>query len=154
MRPFGKMAFSRSSWPSPEAWEAFLRIDTSLLRAACWTLASGMRLASHVKALNAERPDISSGVVRFLSEAGAPCGSRFQSKRDLRCHQLRSKLHGQGRQTSVFSSVITNYCPWCRSTFSSSLIARQQPLSINTFCTWRSKCHLQTTMDLCQHAST
>ena len=28
-----------------EAWEAFLRIDASLLRAACWTVASGMRLA-------------------------------------------------------------------------------------------------------------
>ena len=27
------------------------------------------------------------------------------------------EIHGQGRETSVFSSVITNYCPWCRSTF-------------------------------------
>ena len=40
-------------------------------------------------------------------------------------HQLRSKLQGHGRQTSVFSSVITNYCPWCRSTFSSTKIARK-----------------------------
>ena len=61
----------------------------------------------------------------ILSEAGAPCGYRFQSKRALRCHQLRSKLHGHGRQTSVLSSVITNYCPWCRSTFSSTMIARK-----------------------------
>ena len=32
-----------------EAREVFLRIDTSLLCAACWTMASGMRLANHVK---------------------------------------------------------------------------------------------------------
>ena len=28
-------------------------------------------------------------------------------------------------RTSVFSSVITNYCPWCRSTFLTTLIARK-----------------------------
>ena len=50
MRLFGEMTFSRSFVPQSEAWEAFLRIDTSLLRAACWTMASGMRLAIHVKA--------------------------------------------------------------------------------------------------------
>ena len=32
-----------------EAWEALQRIDTSLLRAACWTMASGMKLEKHVK---------------------------------------------------------------------------------------------------------
>ena len=33
-----------------EAWEAFLMIGTSLLRAACWTMATGVRLESHMKA--------------------------------------------------------------------------------------------------------
>ena len=33
-----------------EAWEALQRMDTSLLRAACWTMASGMKLEKHVKA--------------------------------------------------------------------------------------------------------
>ena len=37
------------------------------------------------------------------------------------CHQLRSNLHGHGRQTSV----ITNYSPWCHSTLSTTLIARK-----------------------------
>ena len=44
VRLFGRMGSSRSSAES-EAWEAFLRIE-----AARWTVASGMRLASHVKA--------------------------------------------------------------------------------------------------------
>ena len=37
-----------------------------------------------------------------------------------------SYLHGHGRQTSVFSSVTTSYCPWCRSTFSTTQIARKR----------------------------
>ena len=102
----------------------FLRNDTSLLRAACWTMVSGMRLANHVKFQCGEIRKFD-WCCEILSEAGAPCGSRFQSKRALRCHQLRSHLHGHGRQTSVFSSVITNHCPWCRSTFSTTLIARK-----------------------------
>ena len=83
-----------------------------------------MRLANHVKFQCGEIRKFD-WCCEILSEAGAPCGSRFQSKRALRCHQLRSNLHGVGRQTSVFSSVITNYCPWCRSTFSTSLTARK-----------------------------
>ena len=63
--------------------------------------------------------------ISMPSETGAPCGSRFQSKGALRCHQLRSMLQGHGSQTSVFSGVITNYCPWRRSTFSTTLIARK-----------------------------
>ena len=38
-----------------EAWEALQRMDTSLLRAACWTMASGMKLEKHVKALCGRR---------------------------------------------------------------------------------------------------
>ena len=48
-----------------------------------------------------------------------------RSPEALRCHQLRSKRNGHGRQTSVLSSVITNYCPFCRSTFSTTLTARK-----------------------------
>ena len=33
----------------------FLRIDTSLLRAACWTMASGMMLANHVETVAARK---------------------------------------------------------------------------------------------------
>ena len=101
-----------------------MRIDTSLLRAACWTMASGMRLANHMKFQCGEirKFDL---CCEILSEAGAPCESRFQSKRALRRHQLRSNLHGHGRLTSVFSSVITNYCPWCCSRLSTTLITRK-----------------------------
>ena len=102
----------------------FFANDTSLLRAACWTMASGMRLANHVK--------FQCGDIRkfdwcceILSEAGAPCGSRFRLEGALRCHHLRSNLHGHGRQTSVFASVITNQCPWCRYAFSTTVIARK-----------------------------
>ena len=107
-----------------EVWEAFLRIDTYLLHAACFTMASGIRFASHMKAQCGETRKFD-WCCEVMSETGPPFGSRFQSKRALRCHQLRSKLHGHGRQTSVFSSVITNCCAWCRSTFSSTLIARK-----------------------------
>ena len=100
-RLFGRMGFSRSSWHS---------------------LRRGMRLSNHVKFQCGEIRKFD-WCCEILSEAGAPCGSRFQSKRAFRCHQLRSNLHGHGRQTSVFSSVITNYCPW--STFSTTLIARK-----------------------------
>ena len=48
-RLFGGLGFSRSSWHSRKRGRFFLRIDTSLLRAACWTIASGVRLANHVK---------------------------------------------------------------------------------------------------------
>ena len=93
----------------------FLRIDTSLFRSACWTLASGMRLEVHVKS--------QCGEIRKFDWC---CEiRRFHSKRALRCHQLRSKRHGHGRQTSVLAGVITNYCPWCHSTFSTTLIARK-----------------------------
>ena len=87
-------------------------------------MASVMRLGILVKVQCGETRKFD-WPCEILSEAGAPCGSRFQSKSALRCHQLRSKLHGHGRQTSVLSSVITNYCPWCRSTFSSTMIARK-----------------------------
>ena len=105
-----------------------MRIGTSLPR-ACWTVASGMRFASHAKAQCGETRKLD-WCCEILSEAGAPCGSRFQSKRALRCHQLRSKPHGHGRQTCFFSSVITNYCPWCRSTFSSTLTARKHAAAL------------------------
>ena len=61
----------------------------------------------------------------ILSESAVPCGLRFRSKRALGCHQLRSRSHGHGLQTSIFASAITNSCPWCRSTFATSLIARK-----------------------------
>ena len=83
-----------------------------------------MRLASHLKFQCREVRNFD-WCCEILSVTGAPHGWRFQSKRALRCHQLRSNLHGHGRQTSVFSSVITNYCPWCRSTISATLIARK-----------------------------
>ena len=113
-----------------EAREVFLRIDTSLLRAACWTMASGMRLANHVKCQCGEIRKFD-GCCEVLSEAGAPYGSRFQSKRALKCHQLRSNPHGHGRQTSVFPSVITNYCPWCRAPFSTTLKTPRQAARFN-----------------------
>ena len=101
-----------------------LCVAQSEAREGFLTMPSGMRLANHVK--------FQCGEVRkfdwcceILSEVGAPCRSRFQSKRALRCRQWRSILLGQRRQTSVFSSVITNYCPWCRSTFSTTLVARK-----------------------------
>ena len=119
-----KVGFQSLFVSQSEAWEALQRIDTSLLRAACWTMASGMRLERHVKAQCGETCKFD-WCCEILSEYGVPCGSRFRSKKALRCHQLRSRLHGHGHQTSVFASVITNYCPWCRSTFVSTLIARK-----------------------------
>ena len=107
-----------------EAREVFFRIDMSVHRAACWTVASGMRLANHVKFQCAKIRKFG-WCCEILSEGVALCGSRFQSKRALRCYQLRSNLHGHGRLTSVFSSATTNYCPWCRSTFSTTPIARR-----------------------------
>ena len=50
--------------------EAFLRVDTSLLRAACWTTASGMRLASHVKVQCGETRKLG-WCCEILLEAGA-----------------------------------------------------------------------------------
>ena len=108
-----------------EAWEALQRMDTSLLRAACWTMASGMKLEKHVKALCGDDGKVD-WCCEILSESGVPCGLRFRSKKKaLRCHQLRSRSHGHGLQTSIFASVITNSCPWCRSTFATTLIARK-----------------------------
>ena len=83
-----------------------------------------MRLANHVKFQCGEIRKFD-WCCEILSEAGAPCGSRFRLKGALRCHHLRSNLHGHGRQTSVFASVITNQCPWCRYAFSTTLIARK-----------------------------
>ena len=82
-RLFGRMGFSRSSWHSLRRGRFFfLRIDTSLLPAACWVMASGMRLAILVK--------FQCGEIRkfgwccgILWEAGALCGSRFQSTESL-----------------------------------------------------------------------
>ena len=107
-----------------EAWEALQRMDTSLLRAACWTMASGMKLEKHVKALCGDDCKVD-WCCEILSESGIPCGLRFRSKKALRCHQLRSRSHEHGLQTSIFASVITNSCPWCRSTFATTLIARK-----------------------------
>ena len=87
-----------------EAWEVFffffLRIDTSLLSAACWAMASGMKLASHVK---------------------AQCGETRQF--DC-CCEILSEAE-MSWTPDVSSSDITNHCPWDRSTFSSTLIARK-----------------------------
>ena len=129
-RLFGKRVFSRSSCHNhKQAWEAFQRIDTSLLRAACWTMASGMRLERHVKAQCGETCKVD-WCCEILSEVGVPCGLRFRSKKAWRCHQLRSRLHGHGLQTSIFASdVITNSCPWCRSTFATTLIARKHAVA-------------------------
>ena len=73
-----------------EAWEALQRMDTSLLRAACWTMASGMKLEKHVKALCGDDCKVD-WCCEILSESGVPCGLRFRSKKALRCHQLRSR---------------------------------------------------------------
>ena len=99
-------------------------MDTSLLRAACWTMASGVKLEKHVKAQCGEAGKVD-WCCEILSESGVPCGLRFRSKKALRCHQLRSRSYGHGLQTSIFASVITNSCPWCRSTFATTLIARK-----------------------------
>ena len=107
-----------------EAWEALQRMDTSLLRAACWTMASGMKLEKHVKAQCGEACKVD-WCCEIWSESGVPCGLRFRSKKALRCHQLRSRSHGHVLQTSIFASVITNSCPWCRSTFAATLLARK-----------------------------
>ena len=69
-----------------EALEALQRIDTSLLRAACWTMASGMRLERHVKAQCGEACKVD-WCCEILSESGVHCGLRFWSKKPLRCHQ-------------------------------------------------------------------
>ena len=111
-----------------EAWEALQRMDTSLLRAACWTMASGMKLEKHVKALSGDDCKVD-WCCEILSESGVPCGVRFRSKKALRSHQLRSRSHGHGLQTSIFVSVITNSCPWCRSTFATTLIARKHAVA-------------------------
>ena len=49
----------------------FLRIDTSLLRAACWTMASRMRLANHVKFQCGESRKFD-WCCEIPSESGAP----------------------------------------------------------------------------------
>ena len=58
-----------------EAWEALQRMDTSLLRAACWTMASGMKLEKHVKALCGEDCKVD-WCCEILSESGVTCGLR------------------------------------------------------------------------------
>ena len=63
-----------------EAWEALQRMDTSLLRAACWTMASGMKLETHVKAQCGEACKVD-WCCEILSESGVPCGLRFRSKK-------------------------------------------------------------------------
>ena len=124
MRLFGKMVFNRSLCLSRMRGSFCLRVDTSLFCSACWTMASGMRLELHVKSQRGETRKFD-WCCEIPLDTGATCGCRFQSKRALRCHQLRSKRNGHGRQTSVLSSVITKYCPWCRSTFSTTLKARK-----------------------------
>ena len=83
-----------------------------------------MKLEKHVKAQCGEACKVD-WCCEILSESGVPCGLRFRSKKALRCHQLRSRSHGHGLQTSIFASVITNSCPWCRSTLATTLIARK-----------------------------
>ena len=63
-----------------EAWEALQRTDTSLLRAACWTMASGMKLEKHVKAQCGEDRKVD-WCCEILSESGVRCGLRFRSKK-------------------------------------------------------------------------
>ena len=63
-----------------QAWEALQRIDTSLLRAACWTMASGMRLERHVQAQCGETCKVD-WCCEILSEVGVLCGLRFRSKK-------------------------------------------------------------------------
>ena len=87
-------------------------MDTSLLR------------DQHVKALCGDDCKVD-WCCEILSESGIPCRLRFRSKKALRCHHLRSRSYGHGLQTSIFASVITNSCPWCRSTFATTLIARK-----------------------------
>ena len=77
-RLFGRMVFSRSSLHSLERGRVFLRLYTSLLRAACWTMASGTRLANHVKFQCGENRKFD-WCCEILSEAGAlvdPVSSR------------------------------------------------------------------------------
>ena len=63
-----------------EAWEALQRMDTSLLRAACWTMASGMKLEKNFKALCGDDCKID-WCCEILSVSGVPCGLRFRSKK-------------------------------------------------------------------------
>ena len=68
MRLLGRMVFlSRSSWHS-------LRRGSFFFRAACWTLASGMRLANHVKFQCGESRKFD-WCCEIPSDTGAPCGT-------------------------------------------------------------------------------
>ena len=58
----------------------FLRVDTSLLCAACWTMTSGMRLANHVKFQQEERSESSTGVVRLRRRLEPLVDSFFSRK--------------------------------------------------------------------------
>ena len=105
-RLFGRMGSIRSSWHSLRRGRFFfffLRIDTSLLRAACWTLASGMRLASQVKFQCGEIRKFD-WCCEIQSEAGALSGSRFQSKRGvISCGAIYTVMDVRHRSSQVSS---------------------------------------------------
>ena len=86
-----KVGFQSLFVSQSEAWEALQRIDTSLLRAACWTMASGMRLERHVKAQCGETSKFD-WCCEILSEYGVPCGSRFRSKKSLEMSSVAEQI--------------------------------------------------------------
>ena len=74
-----------------EAWEALQRMDTSLLRAACWTMAPGMKLEKHVKAQCGEACKVY-WCCEILSESGVPCGLRFRSKESTEMSSVAQQI--------------------------------------------------------------
>ena len=84
-----------------------------------------MKLEKHVKAQCGEACKVD-WCCEILSESGVPCGLRFRSKKALRCHVAL-------QITWTWSSDVnfcerTNSCSWCRSTFGTTLIARNMLL--------------------------
>ena len=101
-RLFGRMVFNRSSYSDRKRGKRFDEWTTSLLRAACWTMASGMKLEKHVKALCGEDCKVD-WCCEILSESGVPHGLRFRSNKSTEMSSVAEQI------TWTWSSDV-NFC--------------------------------------------
>jgi hypothetical protein len=98
-----------------EVKQAFVILDPSCLRVAYWMDL----LPASVVPDEDEEEEFDIFTCELLDKHGEPCGSTFKSAQSLSAQQSRMRGGQHGMVRVLREAVLTNQCPWCRSTLAS-----------------------------------
>eukprot|EP00959_Pyramimonas_sp_CCMP1952_P114764 2399212-Pyramimonas_sp.AAC.1 len=113
-----------------EVREVRLKVDPKILKASLLKEGEALfrsRLRGPARAFEQEgdNEEPTTYICNLRDSQGNMCLQEFESRGGLLAHQSRSVGGEHGKLNPLFSTVLTNVCPWCRTSFSSKDRARQ-----------------------------